>query len=241
MHKGGAMEKRYDDRHFKFSSHLFFGLLVIALGVLFLLGNLGFVNAHHVWLYWPVLLVIFGLVKLASAREVPSRVLGFLLAVFGALLLGHNFGYFYFSIWDFWPLLLVWVGFNIVWQSLYNKRSARDKTGDKSNTVSGIGILGGVNQSCHSRDFRGGDLTAFMGGGEVDLRKSDMESGEAVIAVNAFMGGFKIFVPEDWTVICKVVPFMGGVEDKTAHPQSGSEKNLVLKGFVCMGGLEIRN
>ena len=89
--------------------------------------------------------------------------------------------------------------------------------------------------------YTSGDLTAFMGGGEIDLRKSDMESGEAVIGVNAFMGGFKILVPENWTVICKVVPFMGGVEDKTAHPQSGTEKKLLLKGFVCMGGLEIRN
>ena len=34
----------------------------------------------------------------------------------------------------------------------------------------------------------------------------------------AFWGGIEIKVPEDWTVVTRVMPLMGGVEDKTRAP-----------------------
>lgn len=235
-------EDRGEDRGFRFSSHIFLGMLVIFLGVFFLLGNMGFIYVNRVWAYWPVIVIVFGIFKVITAHELPGRVGGSLLAVFGFLLLNNNLSYgYHLSIWRFWPLLLIWIGFNIAWQSFQNKKPDRDRVEDKSNTISRFGILGGVNESCYFKDFQGGELTAFMGGGEIDLRKSNIESGEAVLTVNVFMGGFKIFIPEDWTVTCKAFPFMGGIEDKTLPRQSDSEKYLIIKGFAVMGGVEIRN
>ena len=67
--------------------------------------------------------------------------------------------------------------------------------------------------------FAGGDVTAFMGGGKLDLREATMAPGtEATVDVMAIMGGFEIKVPESWNVIVDVVPFMGGYEEKTRHP-----------------------
>ena len=235
------MENRGDERNFHLSPHLIMGLLVILLGVIFLLGNLDFLDSYQILRYWPVAIIVFGLYIVATAGELPGRFSGVLLALFGFLLLCNNLMYLRFHFWEFWPLLLVWVGFNLVWQSLQGRARTRGPDGDKSNTVSGFGILGGFNRTCYSSDFRGGELTAFMGGGEVDLRKASMESSEAVLTVNAFMGGFKIFVPSDWTVILKVFPLMGGAEDKTIPPQSGPTKNLIIRGIACMGGVEVHN
>jgi hypothetical protein len=55
------------------------------------------------------------------------------------------------------------------------------------------------------------------------------------------MGGFEIRVPEPWNVSVEIVPFMGGYEDKTAHPTDPSAPLLRIRGFVMMGGVEIRN
>ena len=62
-----------------------------------------------------------------------------------------------------------------------------------------------------------------------------------MLNVHALMGGLEIYVPPDWTVTCKVFPFMGGVEDKSVTPQSGPEKKLVVRGYAIMGGVEIHN
>jgi hypothetical protein len=34
---------------------------------------------------------------------------------------------------------------------------------------------------------------------------------------------------------------MGGVEEKTATQQSDRPKNLIIRGFAVMGGIEIHN
>jgi predicted membrane protein len=102
-------------------------------------------------------------------------------------------------------------------------------------------VLGGVERTCGSQDFRGGELTAFMGGCVVDLRKADMKVGEAVIQTFAFWGGIEIKVPEDWTVSLQAFPILGGFDEKTQAPREGPRKVLVIKGFAIMGGVEVRN
>ena len=66
---------------------------------------------------------------------------------------------------------------------------------------------------------------------------------EAVIDVFAFWGGMEIKVPEDWTVIIRAIPLMGGVDDKThmVQPPPAVEKRLVISGIVMMGGVVVKN
>ena len=81
-------------------------------------------------------------------------------------------------------------------------------------------------------------------GCEIDLRQASIAPGtEAVIDVFAFWGGIEIKVPEDWTVVTRAVPLMGGVEDKTHVPQPlpAVEKRLVISGIVVMGGVVVKN
>ena len=79
-----------------------------------------------------------------------------------------------------------------------------------------------------------------MGGCEIDLRQASID-GEAVIDVFALWGGIEIRVPEDWTVVSRVMPILGGVEDKTRPPQTAAGKRLVVRGFVVMAGVEMKN
>jgi hypothetical protein len=114
-------------------------------------------------------------------------------------------------------------------------RSAELPAGDLNETA----LLGGLERDFNS-DFRGGKLTAFMGGVKVDLRNAQMERGEAVLDVASVMGGVQILVPDSWTVVSKVDTVMGGYVDKTRRPAAES-KRLILKGSVLMGGLEVLN
>jgi hypothetical protein len=55
------------------------------------------------------------------------------------------------------------------------------------------------------------------------------------------MGGFEIIVPETWSVSLEVTPFMGGVEDKARTSTNPSAPRLVVRGFVMMSSVEIKN
>jgi hypothetical protein len=90
--------------------------------------------------------------------------------------------------------------------------------------------------------FRSAEATCMMGGGEIDLRDAQLgPDGTAYIDVFVLMGGLNIFVPPGWTVICHVMPIMGGVMDKTRTIPSATTQQLILRGTTMMGGVEISN
>jgi hypothetical protein len=87
--------------------------------------------------------------------------------------------------------------------------------------------------------FQGGQLTAIMGGLELDLRQAELQ-GTAIIDTLAFWGGVEIFVPEGWTVINQGFAFMGGFDDQTHSPAPGTHPRLIIRGLALMGGVEIK-
>ena len=55
---------------------IFFGGLIITVGVVFLLDNLGIIRFHNFWDYWPVILIIFGVARIAEAHGPAAIISG---------------------------------------------------------------------------------------------------------------------------------------------------------------------
>ena len=222
----------------RLTSQLFAGLLLAALGVLFTLDNLHILRAREVLRYWPAIFLAIGISQLWQARSMGTMIGGSIWIVFGSVLLGERLHLISSGL-RFWPLLLVAVGVWIMVRSM----TAAGPSGvtDSSARLSALAVLGGVDRRVTAEGFQGADITAFMGGGKLDLREAKMSGPEAVVDILAIMGGFEIVTPETWHVIVDVVPLMGGYEDKTRHPADPSAPRLRLRGFVMMGGLEVRN
>ena len=168
----------------------------------------------------------------------------------GSVILLNNLDITRVNIWEYWPLLLVFIGIGMMRGSTTRHRRMRRFSGaivsesvgtDDDSLINGVAILGGYRRTNNSQDFRGGELTAIMGGAELDLREASIKGGDAVLDLFAFWGGAKIRVPEDWSISLQGVPILGGFEDKTRPPRSDTGKRLVIKGYAIMGGAEISN
>ena len=118
------------------------------------------------------------------------------------------------------------------------------------NRVDATSTLGGITDRNVSRNFRGGRLTAFLGGVSVDLRQAEIVERPARIHVNAFLGGVEISVPHHWNVKKAIQPIAGGVDDRrppVRHPADDDDgppdntPDLVITGSVLLGGLLIRD
>jgi len=223
----------------RLTPHVMFGLLISLVGIVFTLDNLNLADASSYLRYWPAGLIAIGLAKLWQVRAGHgSAVGGVFFVVAGAWMLLDTLELIAVSFIDFWPLLLVMVGGMIVWQGIRGRHLRAGGPSDA--TVNAIAVLSGVNRGSNSTAFRGGELTAFMGGCEIDLRQAAIH-GEAVIDVFAMWGGIEIQVPENWTVIGRVTPLMGGYDD-TTRPQPGATAHkLIVRGVVLMGGVEVKN
>ena len=112
-----------------------------------------------------------------------------------------------------------------------------------------FGLLGGITDRSVSKDFRGGRLTAFLGGVSVDLREAEIVEKPVRIYVSAILGGVEISVPQHWNVKKDVQPIAGGVDDRrplVRHHDDDDESpdnapDLVVTGSVLLGGLLIRD
>lgn len=216
---------------------LVLGIGILAIGVLLALESFGVVDAGAYLRFWPLLLVALGVAKLSRATDTGSWFGAFFLIGLGGGLLLDQLDYVPFR--RFWPFLVILAGLALIQRALPGGRRPR-RSRTSGNTVSGFAFMSGVERGSGSQDFRGGELTAVMGGCEVDLSQASISGGEAVIDTFAFWGGVEIRVPTDWDVTSDGFALMGAFEDSTRHPE-GSSKKLLVKGLAIMGGVEIKN
>ena len=233
---------------FRFTPQLVLGLIIILCGVLFTLDNIGVLDAGDYLRYWPVLLIVYGLSRMAQPRGAHKHLgqkyrpfVGVIFTVIGAALLLDKLNILGFRILDYWPLILVLIGGPLIWRASSRQRRDQGYEATDSSKVNAFAFFSGIVRANNSQNFRGGELTAIMGGCKLGLRQASIKNGDAVIDIFAFWGGIDIRVPEDWSVTIEGTPLMGGIEDKRHPVKSETEKHLVIGGYVIMGGLEITN
>ena len=223
----------------RLSVRLLLGLAVTGLGVVLMFDAADLFDADRVLQFWPVILLAMGLLLLSRARQGGPWFPGALLLLLGTALLLEELGYLRRGFASIWPLIIILAGLAIISRGLRTRGAQGDTASQDS--ISRFAVLGSSTSRVTSQAFRGGDITAFMGGSELDLTAADLGPDEAVVDIFVLMGGVEITVPSDWTVEARVMPFMGGMEDSTDRSTADPAKRLVIKGFVLMGGIEIKS
>lgn len=85
------------------------------------------------------------------------------------------------------------------------------------------------------------NFVAVMGGGEFDLRRAHIPTGETTIRVFALMGGCQIIVPEESEVHVDGVAIMGGFSQNAGGVGTiGRGPRIRVTGFALMGGVEVK-
>jgi hypothetical protein len=88
------------------------GLIVLAVGVLFLLHNFDVVQFGEVRIYWPLLVVAGGLYWVLDPK---SRAVGIVALLVGVAFQASNLGFIRIGdLLDFWPLILVALGIHLL-------------------------------------------------------------------------------------------------------------------------------
>jgi predicted membrane protein len=242
------------------------GLILLSAGTLLLAYKMG--APIPSWLFtWPMILIAVGILTGAKSRfRNPGS---YILITIGLIFLidqtnpGLNFHNYML------PLILIAVGLIYILRPknsfLASYESRRRKQNGDSNYVnppnteiradySGSGgeesseyveinaVLSGVKKNILSKNFKGGAITSFMGGTELNLLKADIQK-TIILEVNNIFGGTKLIVPSNWDVKNEVTAVFGGIEDKrninANLPDPG--KVIILKGSCVFGGIEVTN
>lgn len=234
------------------NGRIFWGLLLLAAGVIWLLSNLevttislGDLLSH----YWPVILIYFGAVGLVEVLErAPARgflwgstvVSGVVTAV-GVILLGNLNGWWAVELSLLWklvlPALLLIAGFSLL-------RGGLARPGSRTYWS----VMGGakvVPDHWHNLS-----AVAIMGGSNFDLRRAELPlAGEYWIEAHALMGGVDVKVPANVRVTVEWMGIMGGAEvlGRSKGVLVGSDRvevgegdvHLHIRATTVMGGVKV--
>lgn len=228
------------------------GLFIAFIGVLFTLQNVHILRVSQIFRFWPVFLIVFGLLKMGQSVDRNGRIAGVLIAFVGIVLLGNQLGYLHFNIFSLWPLILVYVGLRMMSEAGGVRVTTQvfadgppapgSPQADEAPSISALAVLGHVDRKITSQSFRHAEVTAFMGGAKLDLRDAMLAPRGAVINVMVMMGGVEIMVPPNWHVTTDLMPILSGVEDRRRPAPANPEiPVLTIRGSVIMGGIELKD
>lgn len=119
------------------------------------------------------------------------------------------------------------------------KRSMTPTTDESADEIVAVAIFGPLAFHSTSRQFRGGQLECWYGGGMLDLRDAELAPEGATLKVRTVFGGGQILVPPTWNVVTHVRG-MGGIQDvRPAQGHKATDPDLVIEGLVIAGGFVV--
>lgn len=226
------------------------GALIIIIGVLLLFNNLGLGNydiGYLISTFWPVVFIIWGLETIIEHNNRKNKynlVIGLILLLLGVAIIARNLGYYSFDfsiLWKLvWPLLLIFIGYNLVRSEAFSRNGSWV-------------VMSGIEQKQEGWKLENKTYNVLMGGIDLDLTTADIPEGETTLDISAIMGGIDIKASRDLPIILNNTAILGGV--KLFEDESGgilvnrqfvnkgnedSSKKLIINSRCIMGGINIK-
>lgn len=234
------------------SGRFWLAIILIAVGLVFLTGQLGILTPLGIsvgWLFglmWPLILVGVG-INLLYKRNLVG---GMILLLIGAVFFISNA-----TSWNFWsslwPLLIIAVGLIILLRPKEEERKEEISKGKKEkreakpysseDSIDELVVFSGKEKSIRSQNFAGGKITSIFGGTTIDLRKSKIKKEGAMLDTVSIFGGVKIIVPENMRVESSGTPILGSWENKYKSPAPKGAPLLKITGSAIFGAVEVIN
>ena len=225
----------------KKSSGILWGIILVAVGVVFALNALNITSIDIFFDgWWTLFIIIPCLVGLFTSHEKIGNLIGLAVGVF---LLLHAQGIMTFHLtWKLIaPAIIILVGLKLILNTVFgDKRMKMMEELQKNNgeVPSGYAAFSGKNMNFDGENFEGAELNAVFGGVKCDLSRAVITK-DCVINASAIFGGVDITVPDYINVKVNSNSIFGGISDKKHQNRQENTITLYVNGTCMFGGIDI--
>lgn len=221
-------------------SSIFWGVILVALGVIFGLNALEITSIDIFFEgWWTLFIIVPCFIGLITDKEKTGALIGLLIGVVLLLAVRDIISFEIVSKLAL-PVILVIIGLSIIFKNtITTKINKKIKELNNNDLFSYTATFSGENVKFPNKEFTGANINAIFGEVDMDLRSSIIIK-EAVVNTSAIFGGIDILVPSDVNVIVKSTSIFGGTDNKVKNTNTEDKPTLYINVFNLFGGVEIK-
>lgn len=221
-------------------SSILWGLVLVALGVIFGLNALEITSIDIFFDgWWTLFIIVPCLIGLITDKDKTGSLIGLLIGTLLLLAIRDIISFEIISKLAL-PIILVIIGLSIIFKNtITTKINKKIKELTNNELFSYTATFSGENVKFPNKEFIGANINAVFGGVDMDLRNSIITK-EAVINTSAIFGGVNILVPNDINVIVKSTSIFGGTDNKVNNTDTENRPTIYINAFNLFGGVEVK-
>lgn len=221
-------------------SNFLWGLVLIAVGVIFGLNALEITDINIFFDgWWTLFIIVPSFIGLFKEEDKTGNLIGLIIGI--CLFLGCQDYISFDLIWKLMmPTILVIIGLSIIFKDTLSSQVKKEiKKLNKNGSKEYAATFGGQTVDFSKEEFEGCSLTAVFGSIKCDLREAIIKE-DTVINASSIFGGITIYVPENVNVKINSTPIFGGVSDERKNKTKDNEHTIYLNATSIFGGVEIK-
>lgn len=221
-------------------SNLIWGLVLVAVGVIFGLNALEITDINIFFKgWWTLFIIIPCFIGLFKEQSKTGNIIGLLIGI--CLLLSM------YNVLDFdvlWklsiPAFLVIIGISFIFKDMINSKVRKEvKKLNKDTYKEYAATFSEQVIDFDNEEFNGCELSAVFGSVKCDLSDAIIKN-DVVINASAIFSGISISVPKDVNVKITSTPIFGGVDDKRKNRTKDSKVTIYINATCMFGGVDIK-
>ncbi len=239
---------RPDFERYKAKRKVGLGLVVIVIGLVVLLKQLGLSIYLPIREFWPYILIIIGLIvglknRFRSAGPLIMIIIGIAFAIPS----------FQFMVGDtvvrstklVAPILLILIGLYFLFGKKKMHSSCAPNTSIRDeNYLNSEVMFGGSKEVITSKTFNGGEVSVLFAGAEINLTQAEATNHVIYLNMQVVFGGCELLIPSHWDVKNEMFVALGSVDDKRllrTKDANTQRTTLILKGTCVFGGVDVKS
>lgn len=227
---------------------ILWGVVLVAIGIIFGLNALGVADINVFFKgWWTLFIIVPCTVGLFTERDKTGNIIGLLVGA-GLLLAARDvftFGMFWKLI---FPAIIVVIGLRLILGNIFKKGPKREKEWDRARADSDgrangskefYTVFSGNNVNFDGEIFEGAEFTAIFGGVDCHLENAVIEHDVTINAVAVF-GGVDIYLPSNVNVKVSSSSIFGGVDSKKHRNNAENTVTVYVNASAAFGGVDVK-
>lgn len=225
----------------KKTTNIFWGIVLILLGLIIGLNAFGITDINIFFEgWWTLFIIVPCIIGLFNDTNKTGSIIGILIGV-ALLLLVRDVISIDLVLKLAVPVILVIIGLSLIFKDVFNAKT-KEKIKEINKTQSGkeyVATFSGQDINFNEEEFTGAELSAIFGGVKLDLRKAIIKE-DSVINVCAIFGGVDILVADNVNVKVNSTSIFGGVSDKRKNKDKKEANTIYINATCVFGGTDIK-